>query len=320
MVIHNFSSFALISQFTGCYRHGLFRSRINRIFLTQTSRDAINEAGLLKSAFPDCTLYTVGFYDDTLNNTVLRKSEDGGLDGNNPHVNEFFYAADADELAVAYEKILSKVYTASQAWTVTDPMPDYVTVDSDFIASLPDSCTWDSASNTLVWDLTKCTPTEEEDESGYMAYTYTLTYTVTVDPTDLEEGTYYPTNLKTTLDYAFTDSGTGELGETQTAEFLVPTVTLETENPYTTTTKRLTEIDGTAVSAGAAVSVGDEITYTITYDAPTGTEKVIIEDALPAGTSYVNSSPTAILSGSSTYQWEIDVTCREVPCFSLRRY
>jgi len=132
--------------------------------LTQTSQDAINEAGLLKSAFPDCTLYTVGFYDDTLSNVVLQKSADGGTDGNNPYVDEFFYATDAAGLAVAYETILSKVYTASQAWTVTDPMPEYVTVDSDFIDNLPDYCTWDSDSNTLVWDLTKCTPTT--DTSG----------------------------------------------------------------------------------------------------------------------------------------------------------
>ena len=276
--------------------------------LTVSVPAAIAEAGNLKSMYSACTLYTVGFGSVAQTSKVLLESADGGLDGNNPYVDEYFSADDGDELEILYETILSQIYTASQAWTVTDPMPDYVTVDSDFIDSLPDYCTWDSASNTLVWDLTKCTPTESTDGSGKTIYTYTLTYTVTVDPTDLTAGTYYPTNLKTTLDYAFADTTTEELGETQTANFLVPTVKLD-ETPTTTYTVTYDANGGTGSHADANLAEDSE--YTVKSLKATGisyegyTFKGWTTEADGSGTKYDPGDTITIEADVTLYaQWE----------------
>ena len=195
--------------------------------VTPANADAIEEAAALKSEYQECTIYTIGVTDFS-----------GGaydelaalLPTNNSAVSAYYPVDNAGDLEIALNTISSEVYTTSHAWTVTDPMPDYVTFNG-VTAHTADDC-WEFEDDTLAWDLTKCTPTETM-VGGKTVYTYTLTYTVTVAPTDLAEGTYYPTNLKTTLDYAFADPATGKVGETQTAEFLVPTVKVN-ETPIPT--------------------------------------------------------------------------------------
>ena len=102
----------------------------------------------------------------------------------------YAYNADkASELNKAFEEISENITSGLSAGTVHDALPQGVT-SSD-------------AGFTTDWDLSSFTKTEEQN-GGRTDYTYTKTYTVTIDPEEidpdlLKENDYYPLNGQTTL-------------------------------------------------------------------------------------------------------------------------
>ena len=102
----------------------------------------------------------------------------------------YAYNADnADQLNKAFEEISQTITSGLSAGTVHDALPQGVTSsDADF---------------TTDWDLSSFTKTEEKN-GDRTDYTYTKTYTVTIDPEKidpdlLKENDYYPLNGQTTL-------------------------------------------------------------------------------------------------------------------------
>ena len=108
-----------------------------------------------------------------------------------------YNADNADQLNKAFEKISQTITSGLSAGTVQDALPQGVTSsDADF---------------TTDWDLSSFTKTEEKN-GDRTDYTYTKTYTVTIDPekidaTKLENG-YYPLNDRTTLTVKTGDTNT----------------------------------------------------------------------------------------------------------------
>ena len=103
----------------------------------------------------------------------------------------YAYNADnADQLNKAFEEISQTITSGLSAGTVHDALPRGVTsTDADF---------------TTNWDLSSFTKTEEKN-GDRTDYTYTKTYTVTIDPDEIdstvleENNGYYPLNEPTTL-------------------------------------------------------------------------------------------------------------------------
>ena len=96
-------------------------------------------------------------------------------------------AADADQLNKVFAAISSSVVTGLNAGAVTDSLPAAVTADGGFVANWelkPDEATKTAQGNTIT-------------------YTWTKTYTVTIDPSKVAEAgtgaTYQPLNDVTTL-------------------------------------------------------------------------------------------------------------------------
>ena len=100
-----------------------------------------------------------------------------------------YNADDASDLNEAFKEISQTITSGLSAGTVHDALPRGVTSsDADFTAD---------------WDLSSFTKTEEK-KGDRTDYTYTKTYTVTIDPEEinpdlLDENDYYPLNGQTTL-------------------------------------------------------------------------------------------------------------------------
>ena len=111
---------------------------------------------------------------------------------------DYAYNADnTDELNEAFEAITESITSGitGAGLTVDDPMAEGVE------AELPDDEGVTETKDGFTWDLSSATP-EEVVEGNTTYYTYTLTYTVTLDPTviaDFDEDAYYPLNGVTTL-------------------------------------------------------------------------------------------------------------------------
>ena len=111
---------------------------------------------------------------------------------------DYAYNADnTDELNAAFEAITESITSGitGAGLTVDDPMAKGVE------AELPDDEGVTETKDGFTWDLSSATP-EEVVEGNTTYYTYTLTYTVTLDPTviaDFDEDAYYPLNDVTTL-------------------------------------------------------------------------------------------------------------------------
>ena len=270
---------------------------------------AIQEAGILKDEYPRCTLYTVGFSWSAEYSTVLRPYD--GQYGN-PYVDQYFYADDADTLVNIYSSVASSITMFSEAWTVTDPMPDYVTLDvSSIIAETAASCSL-GGNNVLTWDLKNCEPSDTYvDKDGNTVYVYTLTYTITVDPTDLEEGEIYPTNLQTTLTYVFADDQGNLPDNLKTADFLVPTVKLADKYNVSYTVTGDTPSTYSTVPAtasyykGVEVTVASSLTTTeTTYNGKTGTWTFsgwTTDDATVTGGKFNMPDQAVELTGTWTF-------------------
>jgi len=230
--------------------------------------DAIAEAKNLKAAFPSCKLYTVGFSTDAKSSRVLS-------DKVNTNVDKYFHADEADELFYLYETINTQIHIYSQAFTVTDPMSDFVILDEASISN-PNSA-FSVADGTITWDLHNETFFETyTDTGGNTVYVYTLTYKVKVDAT-ADDGTWHPMNKRTTLAYAFSDEK-GYLKEAAIADFYVPTYKLYPIGSIAKT------------SSVSQVGPGDTYTYTITAsnaDSAEGVWKnVVATDVLDSSIAY----------------------------------
>lgn len=264
---------------------------------------ALEKVKELKDEFEDCTIYTLGFGSNAADSAILQKSEEDGLDGNNPSVDAYYNAADADELSIAYGEILTNVTVSSQAWTVTDPMPKYVTLPQSAIDALKadtnNKVVYDAITDTLTWDLANSTPAESTDGDGNTVYSYTLTYTITVDTTELEEGEIYPTNLQTILTYAFADEQGEFPEELKTANFLVPTVTPgeKYDVSYTVT---VSYVEGTEVTVAAGLTT----TSTTNSEGKSGTwifDGWTTDDATISGGKFDMPDQAVELTGTWTF-------------------
>ncbi|MDR2713691.1 MAG: VWA domain-containing protein, partial [Clostridiales bacterium] len=252
------------------------------IYSAKPVENGIKEAGKLKDEFDDCTLFTVGFSEDAQDSLVLQKSIDGGADGKNPYVDEYFPAAKAGDLSVVYEKILREVYELSKAWMVTDPMSEYVKLKE--VSTAGDNKFSVDANDTITWDLLNSEPVYEVIEGFWTKRTYVLSYTIEVDPEKLNKGDYekHPTNEPTELTYAFLSS---DLKEVLTGEkyFLVPGLVIP--KPEGSIKKEALDEKGEVLSEG--VLVGDVFTYAITLNnskrATEAWEEVWLTDTIPDG-------------------------------------
>jgi len=59
-------------------------------------------------------------------------------------------------------------------------------------------------------------------------------------------------------------------------------------------------------ATGAPIQVGETFTYEITYHAPAAATAITITDTLPAGVTYVSSTPMATMTAPRTYEWTLD--------------
>ncbi len=124
----------------------------------------------------------------------------GSVATNDSEKTTAFTAKNTSELNKAFEAITETITSGltGNGMMVSDPMGEGVTADMD---DLSEVVTDDSDETGFTWDVSKVTPTQRtEGDTTY--YTYTITYTVTIDPTeidDFDEDAYYPLNLETTL-------------------------------------------------------------------------------------------------------------------------
>lgn len=175
---------------------------------------------------------TVG---DFLKNSIASKTENA------------FTADDSDSLRKAFSDISTSVTSGlgdGKGWTVTDPMPDYITVTSkpnEFVQN----------GNSYTWTLPQVTGVTNE-ETGVTTYTYEITYTVKIkDTAGLSEDPYYPTNEETTLRYGANNS--------QTAYFPIPGVKVVNAAYIITYDKG---DHGTLYTVNGDVAVNGQITFT----------------------------------------------------------
>ena len=103
-----------------------------------------------------------------------------------------YSANNADDLNKVFDAISNTITSGLSSGTVHDSLPDGVTSDA-----IPN--------RTVEWDLNtfdKETSTNGPEGNTTTYYTYTKSYTVTIDPTQIqgiEDGNYYPLNGPTTL-------------------------------------------------------------------------------------------------------------------------
>ncbi|MCL1872933.1 MAG: hypothetical protein FWF85_02315, partial [Clostridiales bacterium] len=278
----------------------------DRLVLTEpvSARNAITEAGKLKSEFSNCTLYTVGLSQDAIGSIVLQKDPDPAV--GNPYVDDYFPAENAKDLSIVYETLLKEIYELSQAWMVTDPMSDYVSLDVGSIGVKdPYPNSFSVSGDTVIWDLIN-SEFKVEDRGGITVRVYTLTYTINVaDPDSLEDYKIYPTNKRTSLSYVFLGNDLKPILPPQIDYFRIPGFAI---------LKPKAEIE--KVANKDKVFVGDEIIYTITlkndYEATDVWKDVKIVDVIPDGLDYIScdaDSGKVVRSGQEvTINWgDIDI-------------
>ena len=201
-------------------------------------------AANLKKAHSDLTLYTIGFGTEELKldeiataRKVLwdRATANNNKDSRNynPAVDQFFSADMSDQLKIVFENIVKRIQVATEAWTVTDPLSQWMNKDKEAVGIKADAAYgYDSAAGEIKWDLRKDltfrTSTETKTEGNTTVkttyYIYTRSYTVKLDNIKCAPNTYYLTNGATELVYALHDSN-GELDtEVRHAYFNVPQV------------------------------------------------------------------------------------------------
>ena len=165
--------------------------------------------------------------------------------------NDAHNAETATQLNNTFASLSSSITTGltGDGWTVEDPMPDYISVDGKLDG-------YDATSKTYTWKLANATPTSNGNTT---TYTYTTSYRVTIDPTGLDENTFYPTNKVTTLHYKDAN------GTEKHANFPVPGVKVKLPTP-TEPDKGTLTINKTITGLDAAKDISFTVTGPNSYN------------------------------------------------------
>lgn len=187
---------------------------------------AKSEAGVLKTNYPDSTLYTVGFGLGDNGNNVMSPSGKNG----NKSVDRYYPADDADQLEIVYNNINTAITLRSKAWEVTDPMG--AMIEFGEIKTAVGTAVAREENGTLTWTIRKDTPGASYDKTmdgkKYTFHPYELQYTIRLktENSGFVAGEFYPTNKQTKLAYVFSDAegNIPEDAKLEEAFFKVPTV------------------------------------------------------------------------------------------------
>ena len=202
-------------------------------FYQNNGQPTIQEASYAKKAGYE--IYSIYLGNSTDTNAVSTMTE---IATDNDH---YKLATDASELGELFKGIAKDITLSVTPGTVTDPMGDHMNLVAD---SLKNNSAVTTNDGGFTWDLTKVTPTNNQDGSR----TYVLTYRITfnTDFTGFDATKFYPTNKETTLSYTVQ-------GDTnpRTAKFPIP------------------KVKGTAA------------TYQLTYNANGGNEDSVPIDSTP---------------------------------------
>ena len=130
---------------------------------------------------------------------------------------EAFLASNTSGLLESFQSILNTITMVANAWIVTDPMGDYITLEEDSPVNsgiVTDNLNgtrakeYNSATKELTWRL----PMEDPDGQDWRTYTMTYRVRLNTDADGFDFNKFYQTNGDTTLEYNFTstDASTGE--------------------------------------------------------------------------------------------------------------
>lgn len=202
-------------------------------FYDNNGQPTIQEASYAKE--DGCEIYSIYLGKPTDTNAVSTMTE---IATDNDH---YKLATDASELGELFKGIAKDITLSVTPGTVTDPMGDHMNLVA---SSLEDEDGVAIAENgkQFTWDLTKVTPTNNQDGSRTYVLTYQIIFDTDFDGFDATK--FYPTNKETTLAYTVQ-------GEQKKANFPIP------------------EVKGKAV------------TYQLTYDANGGNEGSVPTDNNP---------------------------------------
>lgn len=294
-----------------------------------SNQDAANRAQTaaanLKNAHSDLTLYTIGFGTEKLNNNEIETArkvlwdqttaQNNRKDSDyNPAVDQFFSANMSDQLKIVFENIVKRIQVATEAWTVTDPLSQWMNKDQEAVGIEADAAYgYDSAAGEIKWDLRKDftfrTSTETKTDGNTTVkttyYIYTRSYTVKLDNIKCAPNTYYLTNGATELVYALHDSN-GELDtEVRHAYFNVPQVKSLFANfafdkvAYHDASEKLEAAFTLTHDSGCPCGVESSKSYTSEYK----NSKVTFEN-IPSGHKYALeevTAPTGYVKPDKTY-------------------
>ena len=166
----------------------------------------IQEASYAKDE--KCEIYSIYLGNSTDTNAVSTMKE---IATDNDH---YKLATDASELGKLFKGIAADITLPVTPGMVTDPMGDHMNLVADSLQNNSAVSINDNNSG-FTWNLTQVEPKVNDDGSR----TYELTYQITFDTDfpEFSEGTFYPTNKKTTLEYTVKE-------EKKTADFPIPEV------------------------------------------------------------------------------------------------
>lgn len=128
---------------------------------------------------------------------------------------------DADDVTIAFDKIIKTIKSLTEAWVVTDPMgSDLILFDQEKSGVAADNPAavknYDTATKTLYWNLKNAVVDEVTGSGDNTTYTYKLEYYVTLNTKDANfkdkvnnEAVWYKTNGRTTLEYCFKKTENG---------------------------------------------------------------------------------------------------------------
>ena len=191
-------------------------------------------------------------------------------------------AKTADELNTVFAAITDTIVSGLNSGTVTDRLPAGVT----FKNGTPDGFT--SENGAYKWELSGATGT---GENGKTVYTYTKTYTVTIDPetAEADKDGYVPLNGKTTL--------TVEGGS---VDFPIPAGKVTPKTLTLTATGYTGKYDGQKHEVTAkAMDDGQELTgVTYKYSTDEGTTWV---DTVPSATDVTDSKTVLVRAEKRGY-------------------
>ena len=177
-------------------------------------------------------LYTIGFgiSGDSYRRDGTTTGTTGAVTGNawlTSIADKHFAASSAGDLLDAFEKIAETIVRMASAWTVTDPMAQYIEFDG--FVTAPDG-TFSESDGTITWNIKDATPNPRDGESrgaGTKVYTYELSYRVKLDNiSGYMAESVINTNDPTTLTYVVDSKQATEYREEDfiTVDFSIPQI------------------------------------------------------------------------------------------------